>query len=424
MRDKTTRNTILEPVYPAFTKTTLPNGVRVITETIPSMRSIAVGLWVFTGSRDEAPSEAGMSHFIEHMVFKGTATRRMHQIAQRMEAVGGYLNAFTSKEYTCYYARALDEHLARAIDTVCDLILQPDFPAKEIAKEQDVVVEEMKMYEDAPEELIFDHFEGILYDGHAMGRPIIGTEDAVRSFTREQLFGFIDAHYTPGQMVIAATGNIDHGAVVGLVEAAFAASGRSGGPVTRDAVGAYTPRHHVEPRPIQQAHLVMGTRGYSIEHPNRMALSVLNTILGGGMSSRLNQNIREKYGYCYNVYSFINLHSDTGDFGVYMGTDPTKVDRARKLILRELDKLVQKPVSKRMLNQARNQVKGSIMLGLESLSNRMMRIGRQELYLRRYVSLDDVLHEVDEVGLDDIRSVAQDLFVPEAMSSVVLVPKN
>ncbi|RMH66582.1 MAG: insulinase family protein [Bacteroidetes bacterium] len=421
---RNTTNTIIEPVYPAFTKTTLKNGVRVVTETIPAMRSIAVGAWVFTGSRDERAEESGISHFIEHMVFKGTARRRMHQIAQRMEAVGGYLNAFTSKEYTCYYARALDEHLARAVDTVVDLVLHAEFPEKEIEKEKGVVLEEMKMYEDTPEEVIFDRFEALIYDGHALGRPIIGFPDTVPSFTRDQLFDYLERQYTPDRTVLAAAGNVRHEDVVALAEVAFRDADRAPGARTHTPVPPYTPAHHTEHRPIQQAHLVMGTRSYHIHDPRRMTLSVLNTILGGGMSSRLNQNIREKYGYCYSVYSFVNLHSDTGDFGVYMGTDPSKVDRARKLIQRELTRLAETPVSKRMLNQAKNQVKGSVMLGLESLSNRMMRIGRQELFLERYVTLDDVLAEVDAVTAEDVRQVAEDLFHPERLSSVVLLPQE
>ncbi len=217
---------IIEEAYPVFQKTTLANGVRVLTETIPSVRSVSVGVWIATGSRDEAPSEAGISHFIEHMVFKGTARRRMHHIAQRLEAVGGYLNAFTSKEYTCFYARALDEHLGRAIDTVCDLVLQPNFPEKELEKEKDVVLEEMKMYDDAPEEAIFDRFESVVYRDHALGRPILGFPETVRSFSRAQLLDFVAAHYTLDRIVLAVAGNAAHEEVVALAEEAFSSARR------------------------------------------------------------------------------------------------------------------------------------------------------------------------------------------------------
>ncbi len=409
---------------PAFQKTVLPNGVRVITESIPSVRSISVGVWVNTGSRDEEEAESGISHFIEHMVFKGTRRRRMHHIARRMESVGGYLNAFTGKEYTCYYARGLDEHLARAIDTVSDLILEPAFPEKEVEKEKDVVVEEMKMYEDNPEDLIFDRFEALLYPDHALGRPVLGTPDTVHSFTRPQLLSYLDQQYTLNRMVLSVAGNVSHEEVVGLANKAFAVSRPGNSNTARLKANKHVPQSHIEVRPIQQAHLLLGTRAFDLHHPMRSAQTVLNTILGGGMSSRLNQNIREKYGYCYSIYSFINMHSDTGDMGVYMGTDASKIARAEKLIFREFERLVDKPVSPRALNEAKNQVKGSIMLGLESMSNRMMRIGRQELIFGRYFSLDRVLEELDAVTEIDVQRVAAGLFNPDLFSKVILYPQN
>ena len=408
---------------PGFNKTTLPNGLRIITESIPSVRSVSVGVWVFTGSRNESPELAGISHFIEHMVFKGTKKRRMHQIANRLESVGGYLNAFTGKEYTCYFARALDEHLPRAIDVVCDLILQPTFPEKELVREKDVVLEEIKMYEDVPEDLIFDRFESIVYKDDSLGRPVIGFPETVQSFSRQDLIDYMETNYTPDKTVISVAGNVDHEKVVKLVEKAFQDSARSMGAQRFKKANGYKPLDYEEKRAIQQAHLVLGTRGLSIHNNQRIVLTVLNTILGGGMSSRLNQNIREKYGYCYNIYSFVNMHSDTGDFGIYMGTDSAKVNHAQKLIQRELDKLMQEKVSSRKLGQAINQVKGSLMLGLESMSNRMMRIARQELYFERYFTLDEVLDAVEGVTSDQICTLAQDLFKHNAFSRVVLQPK-
>lgn len=410
--------------YPYFQKTMLENGVRVISETIPSVRSVAVGVWISTGSRDETEETAGICHFIEHMVFKGTAKRRMHQIARRLESVGGFLNAFTSKEYTCFYARALDEHLGRAIDTLCDLILQPSFPDKEMEKEKEVVLEEMKMYDDTPEEVIFDRFESVVYKDHSLGRPILGYPGTVLSFSRDQLLAFMDAHYTPNQIVLSVAGNVEHETVVKEAEKAFAVSRRRPKAWGREPVNGYTPQEVVEARPIQQAHLILGARGVDINSPMRSAWTVLNTILGGGMSSRLNQNIREKYGYCYNIYSFLNMHSDTGDIGVYMGTDASRITRARKLIMRELEKLTNKPVSIGALNQAKNQVKGSIMLGLESMSNRMMRIGRQELLFGQYFTLDRVLEELDAVTVADVLRTAQECFQSDHFSTVVLLPQE
>ena len=405
-----------------YQKTTLSNGVRVITETIPSVRSISVGVWVFTGSRDESAELSGISHFIEHMVFKGTKKRRMHQIARRLESVGGYLNAFTSKEYTCYFARALDEHLQRSIDVICDLVLQPTFPEKELEKEKDVVIEEIKMYEDVPEDLIFDRFESVVYKDHNLGRPVIGFPETVRSFTRPDLLGYLDERYTPDRTVLAVAGHADHDRVVRYAEKAFAASERGIAREGAKSTAGYSPGTYTEERVIQQAHLIMGNRGFGIHDDRRIALSVLNTILGGGMSSMLNQNIREKFGYCYNIYSFINLHSDTGDIGVYMGTDRAKVNHAERLIRRELDKLAQKPVSDRLLSQAKSQVKGSIMLGLESMSNRMMRVARQELYFGKYFTLDEIIDSVEQVTADDVQRIAQDLFAPDQFSRIVFLP--
>ncbi len=422
MRRQVDKRQIITGAPPEFARSVLDSGVRVVTETIPSVRSVSVGVWVFAGSRDEPKPLNGISHLIEHMVFKGTRRRRTHHIAQRMESVGGYLNAFTGKEYTCFYARSLDEHLDRAVDTVCDLILFPRFPRKELAKEKEVVLEEMKMYEDAPEDLIFDHFESAAYRGHALARPVIGTPRTLGSVDREDLLQFVDRHYTPNRIVISVAGNASHGDVLRLVERSFSESSRQSRPVRRRKAPRYEPSESVVERPISQAHLVIGLRALGASDDGRVPLAVLNTILGGGMSSRLNQNIREKYGYCYQIYSFLNMHSDAGDFGVYMGTDEDRLDRSRKLIMRELDRLRQKPVSARTLSSAKSQVKGSIMLGLEGMSNRMMRLGRQELYYQKYFSLDQVIDEIEATTADDVQSIAQELLDPERLSTVIVRP--
>jgi predicted Zn-dependent peptidase len=406
-----------------FQKSVLSNGVRVITEHIPSVRSVSVGAWIGAGSRDESEAESGMCHFIEHMVFKGTAKRRMHHIAQRMENVGGYLNAFTSKEYTCFYARCLDEHLPRALDTVIDLVHTPTFPEKEIEKEKDVVVEEMKMYEDAPDDRIFDHLDRALYQDSPLGRPVIGTEESVRSFSREGLIDFLGRNYSESNTIIAIAGNVDHKRAVRLVEKYYTNEAKNLSPDSRLGINGYEPTTFSERRPVQQAHLIVGTRAYDVHDPKRVALSVLNTILGGGMSSRLNQNIRERYGYCYNIYSFNNLHSDVGDFGVYMGTDATKVDHSVKLIFREFDKLLKKSVTKTELERAKSQAKGSIMLGLESMGSRMMRIGRQELYYQRYYSLDTIIEMIENVQMDDIVEVTEEILDPSRYSLLKILPE-
>ncbi len=402
-------------------RATLDNGVRVLVEPIPSMRSVAVGVWVHVGSRDERDENGGISHLIEHMVFKGTERRRTHHIAQRMESVGGYLNAFTSKEHTCYYARGLDEHFSRALDVVADLVATPKFPEGELEKEKEVVVEEMRMYEDQPEDLIFDKIEATLYGEHPLGRPIIGTETSVRSLSRDDLQEYVRDHYAANHVVVAAAGSVNMKQAVKLAEKTLG-SLQPGVPLDRTPPETLAPAHTEATRPIGQAHLVFTTPTFSIHDERRTVLSVLNTVLGGGMSSLLNQNIRERYGYCYNIYSYLNHYEDAGDFGVYMATEPQRVDRARKLIFRELQRLTDKPVSPRVLAQAKNQVKGGLLLGLESMSSRMTRLGRQELYFGRTLSLDEIRDDIDAVTAQDLLDLAQEIFVPEAFSSSYLLP--
>ena len=407
---------------PTFDRTVLDNGIRVVTERIPSVRSVSVGVWVNAGSRDERPEEAGITHFIEHMVFKGTTTRRGHHINRRMESVGGHLNAFTSKESTCYYARALDEHLARALDVVLDLALRPTFPEKELDKEKDVVVEEMKMYEDQPEDLVYDFYESAIYAGGPLGHPVIGYEETVRGFTRAMLQDYVDRLYTPDRLVVAVTGNVTHRRAVDLVRRLTATIERPLGTIQRPGPEPYAPGRVRVERPIQQAHLVLGTRCWGLQDDRRTVLSLLNTVLGGGMSSRLNQRIRERYGFAYSIYSFVNLLQEVGDIGVYVGTDVEKVERCEGLVRRELLALVQKPVSAQMLAGAKAQLKGSMMLGLESMSNRMMRLGKVEMAFERHFTMDQLLHEIEAVTAEDIRAAAEALFGPDDLTSVALVP--
>ncbi len=409
---------------PSFDRTVLDSGVRVLTETVPSVGSVAVGAWVDAGSRDESEAEAGITHFIEHMVFKGTRRRRGYLINQRMESVGGYINAFTSKEHTCFYARGLSEHLGRGLETVLDLVTQPTLPPKEIEKEKDVVVEEIKMYEDAPEDHVFDFYEAALYPDHPLGRPVIGTPESVRSFSQEDLARYITQHYVPDRMVVSVAGNVRHADVVRRVETLLADFERGPNPSQRTPSTAYQPVDVAIERPIQQAHLVLGTRAFGARDDRRTTLSVLNTILGGGMSSRLNQNIREKYGWCYSVYSFVNVQTDSGDLGVYIGTDASRLDRSRVLIEREMAKLAETPVSDRMLTRAKHQLKGSIVLGLESTSNRMQRLGRVELVYGRLSTVDEVVAEIDAVTAEGVRALAAELFAPDRISSATLLPSD
>ena len=409
---------------PSFRKTTLPNGVRVLSERISSVRSVSVGVWVAAGSRDESDAQRGVSHFLEHMAFKGTKKRRMHHIARRMESVGGYLNAFTGKEYTCYYARALDEHLARAIDTLCDMVRFPTFPEHEIEKEKGVILEEIKMYEDTPEELVFDRFESVVYQGHALGAPVIGRPETVQSFDRTILREYMEKHYAPNRIALVVAGNAEHDDVLRLAEKMLGDMPADDRPLRRPPANGYVPRNYLEARPVQQAHFVVGARGLAVTDADRVAFSVLNTLLGGGMSSRLNRNVREKYGFCYSIGSFANMHSDSGDFGVYAATDIRRMKRVQALIRKEFRHFTNVAVGKRTLSEAKNQVRGGLMLGLEGMSNRMMGVGRRELHFGRHLTLDEINEAIEQVTVEDIQRVAATLFREDKLSTAALLPQG
>jgi predicted Zn-dependent peptidase len=408
---------------PIYRKTVLPNGVRVVSEQVSHVRSIAVGAWIDVGSRDEDESNNGISHFIEHMVFKGTRNYSANQVARSLEAVGGYLNAFTTKEHTCFYARILDDQLARAMDIIAELIRYPTFALKDMEKEKTVVLEELKNIEDDPDDLIHEYFDRNLYRRHPLGFPIIGRADTIRNFGRGSLVRYLRNYYTPERIVVVAVGNLRHEDLVELVEKRFrGGSGPKPSPRRVASPRTMKPSTELFHKPINQAHVCYGTLSYGVHSAYRYPLLVLNTILGEGMSSRLFQNIREKYGFAYSVYSFLSLLSDTGNFGVYIGTDPSKVDRSIDLIRREIDKLRTGPIGAPEIRRAKAQLKGNTMLGMEGMSNRMMRLGSGELYFQESVSLDHVLRKIDAVTADDIAGVAGRLLNHEDFSTVVISP--
>lgn len=406
-----------------ITKTTLSSGIRVLSESVSSVRSIAVGVWIDSGSRNDPERLAGISHFVEHAVFKGTAKRRMHQIASRMESVGGYLNAFTTKEHTCYFARALDSYLARSVDSTCDLVASPVFPEREIEKEKKVVLEEMKMYEDAPEEYITDLFESIMYPDQSIGRPIIGYPDTVSGLRRSDLFEYVSKQHTPNQIVVTASGNLHHKKLVKAVETAFKdlQYTRVSDP-QKPSPAPHKPSELSLERPLHQGHVILGRPGISVHSKKRATLELLSVILSGGSSSRLNQIIRERYGFCYNIYSFLNTYSDCGDFGIYMGLDPSKINRSIRLIFREFDHLAQKPVSQQVLARAKGQIRGELALGMESMSNRMSRLGKQELYFGRVIPMDETIERLEAVTAAEIQEFAAEFLVPELFSKIFLIP--
>lgn len=414
------------PGVASYEKTTLSNGIRIVTEQIPYVRSISAGVWVDVGSRDESEKNNGLSHFVEHMVFKGTRRYKMNQIAHSLESVGGYLNAFTTKEHTCFYARILDEFLPKAIDVISDLVRFPRFLAADIEKEKQVVLEEIRNIEDDADDLIHDYFDKSLYTKHPLGFPIIGNAANVTRFSRADLVGHMERFYAPSRLVVAAAGNVRHGEVVALIEK-YLGSMKSPGDIPAAPFRAQIPRSmrqrsEIVEKPITQSHICMGTIGYSVKSKQRYPLLILNTLLGEGMSSRLFQNIREKYGFAYNVYSFANFMSDTGTFGVYIGTDKNNIDNSIGLIHKELGKLRRTPVTKVELRRAKAQLKGSLMLSLENTSNRMTRLGSGELYYRECIPIDEVISRIDAVTIDDVTETAQKILRSDLFSTIIFKP--
>ncbi|MEX2189245.1 MAG: pitrilysin family protein [Bacteroidota bacterium] len=393
-----------------------------MTERISHVRSSSVGVWVDVGSRDEDPSINGITHFIEHMVFKGTKKRSSREISRSIESVGGYMNAFTSKEHTCFYARVRDEHTRLALDVLSDLTLNAVFPEKELEKEKGVVIEELRNAEDDPDDIIHDYFEKSLYGSHSMGFPVIGTENNLRSFRRDDLLAYGKKHYRPEHMVVAAAGNIEHDELVELAGSLFPSTSRKAGEIKRRKPKGKAGQVIRLEKPIQQAHICMGTVAFSIRSKYRYPMMVLNTLLGDGMSSRLFQNIRERYGFAYSVYSFVSLQSDIGSFGVYVGTDRTHVEASMELVVKELDGLKKKPVSAAELRRTKEQLKGSIMLSLENIPSRMMRLGSSELYFGEQNPLDSIIRNIEAVESDDIQALAADLFKAEDFSRIVFLP--
>lgn len=405
-----------------FRKSILENGIRVVSEYIPTVRSVSVGLWIDVGSRNENIGKNGISHFLEHMVFKGTRRRNMRQIAQSIESIGGYINAFTTKEHTCFFARVLDEHLDKAVDVITDLVKEPTFNPKEITKEKNVVLEELKQIEDDPDDVIHDYLDKVMYHPHPLGEPIIGNSESIQTIDRNDLFDHLNHNYTPDRMVLAAAGNVDHDELVASAEKYIGSLERSPYENGKFRLPRKRSRYVEIKKPVQQAYVCMGIKTFGVHSKNRYPLLILNALLGEGMSSRLNQVIREKHGLAYTTFSFVNLLKDTGMFGIYVGTDTEKVNKAMKLINNEFEKLQNKPIPRAEMNRTVSQIKGNLMLGLENMSSRMMRIGAGELYFKRYTSLDTMLQKIDEVSTDDIQRVAQEVLNTNKFSTVVFKP--
>jgi predicted Zn-dependent peptidase len=400
---------------------TLPSGLRLITESMPHVRSVSVGVWLERGSRHESDADSGVAHFVEHMLFKGTFTRSAQVIAQTIDSIGGQLDAFTAKEYAGYYIKVLDEHLPLAIDLLSDMVMHPALAPAEIQREQGVILEEIKMVEDAPDDLVHEEFTQQFWARHPLGRPILGTPETVNAFTSDGLRAYFDRTYLAPNLIIAAAGNMEHAALRALVAEAFADL-----PVRRiPAVAAppvVTPGVVVREKDIEQSHICLGTAAYPQAHEQRHALYVLNTILGGSMSSRLFQHIREDRGLAYAVWSSLMSYSDAGALTIYAGCAVERVAEVVDLTLRELAVLRADAVPADELRRAKDHLKGSLMLSLENTSSRMSQLARQQLFFGRQYTLDQLLASIEAVSADDVLRVAGELFHDGAAVATVVGP--
>lgn len=389
--------------------TVLDNGITIISEPMDSVRSIALGIWFAVGSRDETAGQAGMSHFMEHMMFKGTPTRSAVEISEAFDRIGAELNAFTSKEYTCYYARFLDEHLPTALDILTDMVMNPLCEDDAVTSEREVVLEEISRYEDAPDDQVHEVFASTLMPSHPLGLPVLGSRETVGAFDRQHALGYHGAHYTTGNTVIAAAGAIDHDALVEMVHARLTLT-RSARTLRVHAVPATHPCLRVQKKDTEQAHICWGVAGLSARAEERFQLAVLDTILGGGMASRLFQEIREKRGLAYAVYSYHTQYQDTGEFVVYAGTRPDNAREVIGLIKMEVERLKQDGVTADEVARVKELLKGQMILGLESTRSRMTRLGKTIVTDGELLSLDEIIERVSVVTASQVQTLAQRMF--------------
>jgi predicted Zn-dependent peptidase len=394
--------------------TELDSGVRIVTEAVPSVRSIALGFWIRTGSRDEPGERAGISHFLEHLLFKGTDRFSSLEIDEMFDAMGAEVNAGTGKETTSVYSRFLDRHLGRAYDVLQDMVLRPSYP--DIDSERQVVIEEIAMYEDEPQDKVHDVLAGAVFGDHPLGRPIIGRAEVVSSVPVPDIAAWHDANYVGPNMVVAAAGNVDHERVVELTEGAFGSANeeRPGSP---GSPNGHEPTVAFQKKDTEQYHLCVGARGIHRADDRRFALRVLDTILGGSSSSRLFQEVREKRGLAYAVYSYASYYADSGQVAIYVGTRPDNVGEAMKVIGYELQRLQGEPVSQDELERAKENVKGRTVLSMESTLSRMNRLGTSLLMGVPLLTLDELLAAIDAVTVEDVASLSRDVFDPEGMSA-------
>jgi predicted Zn-dependent peptidase len=403
------------------TREVLESGLRLITEKMPHVRSVSIGVWLTRGSRHESEPQSGIAHVVEHMLFKGTTTRTAEDIAQEIDSIGGQLDAFTAKEYASYYIKVLDEHLSTAVDLLSDIVMNPRFEQEDLDREKKVILEEIKMVEDTPDDLVHELFTQHFWEGHALGRPILGSKETVESFTPAILRDYFGTAYVAPNLIVAAAGNIDHAHVRELVERAFATL-----PATRkafdDSAPRVVPQVIVRSKELEQSHVCLGTNSYPQNHDDRYVSYIMNTVLGGSMSSRLFQNVREKRGLAYAVFSGLSAYRDAGNITIYAGCANEAVPEVVDLCVGELRGLKQSPVPAAELRRAKDHLKGSLMLSLENTASRMSHLARQEIYFERHFGLDETLAGVEQVSSDDVIRVAQDLFADGSLAATVVGP--
>jgi predicted Zn-dependent peptidase len=398
----------------------LPNGLTVITEQMSHIRSVSIGIWLKSGSRDEDSEWNGISHFIEHMVFKGTETRSAEAIARQVDSIGGNMDAFTAKECICFNIKVLDEHLPIAMEVLSDLVLHPIFDAGDIARERGVILEEIKMDQDNPDYLVHEIFTQSFWKDHALGRPILGTRETVKKFERPVVSRFYGHHFAPGNLIVAAAGNLDHHRFVELVAKHFqhVKPGENGWhslpPKTFSRINLRNKKS------LEQVQICIGVPSHPVAHEQRHASYILNTLLGGGMSSRLFQNVRERLGLAYSIYSDLNPYRDTGSMCVYAGTSRESATKVIECVVAEFRNLKSTPVPEEELRRSKDQLKGSLMLSLESSTARMSNLARQEMYFDRFYSLDELIERIEAVTAEDLQQAANEFFTSEQIAVTIL----
>ncbi len=409
-----------------YERTDLDSGIRILTERMPEVRSVTFGAWVGAGSRDEHPELSGATHFLEHLLFKGTPSRTAKDIAEAFDAVGGDTNAFTAKEFTCFYARTLDEDLPMSIEIIADMVQHSLLRDEDVASERSVVLEEISMHEDAPDDIVYDLFTEAIWGEHPLGRRVQGRSETIAVMNRDEIDAYWRLHYKPGNLVIAAAGSLEHGDVVERVEKAFrtAPAGQQRPARSGDEAPPFHPRVTVLDRPIEQTHLVYGSAGVARNDPRRWAVGVLNVVLGGGMSSRLFQEIREKRGLVYSVYSSHSSYAEAGLTSVYAATGPERVEEVLDLVREQIDAVLQDGITAEELERGKGHLKGSLVLSLEDTSGRMSRLGKGELCHGEILSPDEMIERIGAVTREDISTVARETLGSQAWALAVVGPSG